>query len=119
MAYKVLISDEALGDLDAIAGFVKERGSPDAAGKWLRGIFEAIGSLSVMPSRCPLAPEAADVGAPVRLLLHGRRNRMFHIFFLVVDSKPERSVRVLHVRHWARSPLTAEHLAAWLGELRP
>ncbi|HNY41350.1 MAG TPA: type II toxin-antitoxin system RelE/ParE family toxin, partial [Bryobacteraceae bacterium] len=91
MAYEVLVSDEALGDLDAIVGFIKEQGSPDAARNWLQSILETIGSLSVMPSRCPLAPEAADLGDPVRLLLHGRRNRMFQIFFLIVESKASRT----------------------------
>ena len=57
MAYRVLISDEALGDLDAITGFIKEHGSPDAARKWLQGVLDTIGSLSVMPERCLLAPK--------------------------------------------------------------
>lgn len=100
MSYQVLISDEARGDLDAVAGFIKEDGSADAARKWLQGIFEAIRSLSTMPSRCSLAPETAGVGLPVRLPLHGGRNRMFHIYLLINDSKEERSVRVLHVRDW-------------------
>lgn len=118
MAYRVLISDEALSDLDSITGFIKEHGSADLARKWLQGVLEAIGALSSMPERCSLAPEAADVGAPVRLLLHGRRNRAFQIFFLIVESKKDPSVRVLHVRHWARRPLAADDLAQWLGGIQ-
>lgn len=73
-------------------GFPEEYESEDVARKWLQGVLETIGPLSAMPGRCSLAPEAADVGCPVRMLPHGRRDRAFQIFFLIVESKADPSI---------------------------
>jgi hypothetical protein len=64
-----------------------------------------------MPARCPLAPESEDLGAEIRLLLHGRKNRAYKIYFRI-HQKTDSSgtVEVFHVRHWERKPLTNEEL---------
>ena len=71
----------------------------------------AIETLKEMPGRCPLAPEAEDLEDDVRLLLHGRKNRAYKIYFKI-HQKTESggSVQVFHVRHWARKPLPNEEL---------
>lgn len=59
-----------------------------------------------MPGRCPLAPEAEELGDEVRLLLHGRKNRAYKIYFKIHQkTESSGSVQVFHVRHWARKPL--------------
>ncbi len=64
-----------------------------------------------MPARCPLAPEAEELGDDVRLLLHGKRNRAYKIYFKINQTTESSGwVRVFHVRHWARKPLTNEDL---------
>ena len=58
-----------------------------------------------------MAPEAEDLEDDVRLLLHGRKNRAYKIYFKI-HQKTESggSVQVFHVRHWARKLLTNEEL---------
>ena len=111
MGFEVQITDEAFGDLDAIAGFIKSQASIDIARKWFAGIIGTIETLGEMPARCALAPEAEDLQDEVRLLLHGRKNRAFKIYFKIhQETESSGSVIVFHVRHWARKPLTNEEL---------
>jgi len=65
--------------------------------------------LEIRRSRCWLFLWKSAAG-------HHPKTKSFRldVYFLIHGSKEERSVRVLHVRHWARGPLTEEHLAAWL-----
>lgn len=83
MAFEVLITDEAFADLNTITGFLKRQGSIDIARKWFEAIIAAIETLKEMPGRCPPAPEAEDLGDDVRLLLHGRKNRAYKIYFKI------------------------------------
>jgi plasmid stabilization system protein ParE len=111
MAFDVLITDEAFADLDAITDFIKHQASIDMARKWFGAIIVAIETLKEMPGRCPLAPEADELGDDVRFLLHGRRNRAYRIYFKIhQNTESGGSVQVFHVRHWARKPLTNEEL---------
>ena len=75
MGFEVLITDEAFGDLDSMTGFIRSQATAGIARKWLTSILTVIGTLEEMPSRCPLAPEAEELGDIVRLLLHGKKNR--------------------------------------------
>ncbi len=61
-----------------------------------------------MPGRRPLAPESEALDAEVRVLLHGKRNRRYKIYFAIHSDT--QTVRVFHIRHWARKPLDADEL---------
>ena len=111
MGFEVQITDEAFGDLDAIADFIKRQANFDIARKWFSGIVGTIETLGEMPARCALAPEAEDLQDEIRLLLHGRKNRAYRIYFKIYqETESSGSVIVFHVRHWARKPLTDEEL---------
>ena len=119
MAFEVLITDEAFADLDAITGFIKHRASVDVARKWFGAIIGTIETLKEMPARCTLAPEAEEAGEEVRLLLHGMKNRAYKIYFKIHEETASNgSVRVFHVRHWARKPLTNEELEELWNRVR-
>lgn len=109
MVFEVLVTDEALEDLAAITGFIRDNGSPLEANRWLEAIAGRIAGLRTMPERCPAAFAAYGLGAAVRVLHHGSRNRAYRIYFTIAR-RPRRVVRVLHIRHWARRPLTAADL---------
>jgi plasmid stabilization system protein ParE len=109
MVFEVLVSDEALADLAAITGFIRDNGSPLEANRWLEAIAGRIASLRSMPQRCPIAFAAYGLGVEVRVLHHGSRNRAYRIYFMIAG-RPKRVVRVLHVRHWARRPFAAGDL---------
>ena len=111
MAYDVLITNEAFADLDAITGFIIQESSLETARKWFAAIIAAIDTLREMPGRCPLIPESEELGAEVRLLLHGRKHRAYKIYFSIHhQAESTGSVRVFHIRHWARKPVDADEL---------
>jgi plasmid stabilization system protein ParE len=113
MAFRVEIQPQAFEDLDSIAGYIKTRSSFRAAEKWFNGMMDDIASLKEMPERCAVAPESEELESEVRILLHGRRNRTYKIYFSIDrKNKTEGVVSVFHIRHWARKPLIDEDLEA-------
>ena len=56
-------------------------------------------SLSFMPNRCPVAPEASFYpGTVVRQLIFGKHRLLFHVVE-PAENEAEGLVRVLHVLH--------------------
>jgi plasmid stabilization system protein ParE len=108
MAFRVEISPEALENLDTIATHIQQHGSFESAQRWLNGVVIAIRSLGEMPGRCPLADESDDLQTEVRLLLHGKRNRRYKVYFAIHHASA--TVRVFHIRHWARKPVEKSEL---------
>ena len=115
MAFRVEIAPQAFSDLDGIAAYIKVRGSNESARGWFNGIIGAIRALSDMPSRCPVAEESEAFGQQVHLLLHGRRNRTYKVYYSIHHET--RTVRVFHIRHWARKGLRADELQELMDEL--
>jgi hypothetical protein len=53
----------------------------------------------------------------VRLLLHGRKNRAYKIYFAIRYETPvSGTVSVFHVRHWARKAVSGYELQKMLNE---
>ena len=67
-----------------------------------------------MPSRCPVAEESEAFGQQVHLLLHGRRNRTYKVSYSIHEET--QTVRVFHIRHWARKGLRADELQDLMDE---
>jgi plasmid stabilization system protein ParE len=112
MGFNVEISPRAFRDLDELAAELKERSqSYTVARKWFLAVVNAIDSLAEMPERCPLVTETQDEVECVRLLLHGKRNRRYQIYYCVRKLSPSSgTVSVFHVRHWARKGLSEDEL---------
>ena len=107
MAYRVSLAAPA--ETDAHAAFERIReGAPMHAEKWLTGLFEAIFSLDELPARCPVIPEAKELGYPVRHLLYGKGRGVYRIIFHIRED--EQHVRVLRVWHGFRDAITAADL---------
>lgn len=113
MAFRVELAPRAFADLDSIAGYIRKRESFEAAEKWFNGILGAIESLGEMPQRCPVAEESRDLGREVRVLLFGRKNRTYRVFYAIHGT---RTVQVFHVRHWARRTPGGDEIEALLKE---
>ncbi len=65
-----------------------------------------------MPARCPVIPEADELGHPVRHLLYGRRTGVYRVIFDIQEVSEEGPrVRVLRIWHGARDAITAEDIA--------
>ena len=98
--YRLEISDIAQLEIDAAYLWLSGR-SPEAAYRWLLGLDRAISSLSVFPTRCPVAPEDEDfTNVTVRTHLYGKSRGVYRILFCVFEDN--REVRNLHVRHSVR-----------------
>ncbi|MGO9262558.1 MAG: type II toxin-antitoxin system RelE/ParE family toxin [Bryobacteraceae bacterium] len=105
MAYRVSLSAPA--EADAYAAFERIReAAPMHAGKWLTRLFAAIISLDAFPSRCPLIPEAEELGFPARHLLFGKGRGVYRIIFHVREE--EQHVRVLRIWHSSRDAITLD-----------
>ena len=107
MRFRVEITRNAEVDLERLYGWVVER-APHRGPAWFNGLEKAILSLDRHPNRCPIAPEGLDPAHLVRVLHYGRQPHVYRVFFTVDHA--ERAVRVVHVRHGARKPATADEL---------
>jgi plasmid stabilization system protein ParE len=104
--YRVIIQPPALDDLDAAYRWIRER-APEAAARWFNGFADALNSLAEFPDRCGLAPENDAFEPEIRQLLYGRKSGIYRVIFTITG----REVRVLHIRHAARTALSADDLA--------
>jgi plasmid stabilization system protein ParE len=112
MAYKVRLTARAEEDANAAFEGIRDA-APDSAARWLRGLFAAIMSLESMPARCPVIPEADELGRSVRHLLYGKRTSVYRIIFDIQEMSEEGPrVRVLRIWHGARAPIAAEDIAS-------
>jgi plasmid stabilization system protein ParE len=120
MAFNVEISPRAFRDLDELATDLKERSQSYAvARKWFLAVLGAIDSLAEIPERRPVVTEAQDEIERVRLLLHGKRNRQYRIYYCVRKrSTSSGTVSVFHVRHWARRGPSEDELREFIDELQ-
>lgn len=108
MAYRVSLTAPA--EADAYAAFERIRAAaPRHAEKWLIRLFQAIFSLRTFPARCPLIPEARELGYPVRHLLFGKGNGVYRIIFHVQEDKQH--VRVLRIWHASRDAISIADVA--------
>ena len=104
MAYRVSLSAPA--EADGYAAFERIRAAaPMHAEKWLATLFEAIFSLDKSPARCPVIPEAKELGYPARHLLTGKGTGVYRIIFHIQEE--QQHVRVLRIWHASRDALTA------------
>jgi len=107
MDFRVEVTARAFDEINAIADYIRQRGSFESAEKWLAGIEQSLSNLKYMAGIHPVVGESAEVGDKFYILLHGSKNRRYKIFYWI-DTR-SRVVHVMHVRHWARkSPTAAE-----------
>ena len=116
MAFRVEISPRTFNDLDEIAEYIKQRSSFEQAEKWFNGIIAAIRSLEHSPHRYHVTEESEELGQEVRVLLYGKRNRRYKVYYSVQETAPSTgTLRVFHVRHWARRSLDPDQLRKLMG----
>jgi plasmid stabilization system protein ParE len=110
MAYRVEISSAA--EFDAYTAYERIREvAPVRAEKWLAGLFAAIATLGDMPGRCPVIPEARELGHEARHLLYGRRTGTYRIIFDTRgDGAGGPTVVVLRIWHSSRHELSASDI---------
>jgi plasmid stabilization system protein ParE len=93
--HRVILTAEALSDLEGIALYIRQH-SPQNAATVAERILDAIDSLAFMPRRFRRVGRSNKRGSPV----HAMVVRPFIIYFRVEDSPP--TVHILKVRHGRR-----------------
>lgn len=88
--YRVEITRSAERDAFGIFDYIW-RDSPSRATQWFAEVERQIGTLSQLPKRCPVIPEADDIGVEYRHLIWGCYRTIFRI-----EGGTVWIVRVLH-----------------------
>lgn len=101
MKYAVSSTHEADANIEEAFRYIYER-SPLSATRWLRGIYQAIDTLEILPRRCAVAPESEILGEELRHYIY----KLHRIIFRIEEKA--KIVRIVHVRHSARLPLGQE-----------
>jgi plasmid stabilization system protein ParE len=101
MQYLVSLTDRALRDMELVYEFV-QADSSERAFAWFDDLAEAIHRLERYPERGAVTPESKKL----RHLLFGKKPTTYRIIYTV--DKRHAAVRVLHIRHGARAPLSSE-----------
>ena len=107
MSYRTEFTDVADMEVQNILLWLMGE-APERVEAWQQGLEDAVLSLSLLPSRCPFAPENAAFSVPVHQLLYGA----YRILFTLVDTDDDGSsdtVRILHIRHGALRYLGEEN----------
>lgn len=76
--YRVDVTRTAERDIVAIHTRIA-RDNPDAATRWLDTVQRNIGSLEEWPRRCPVIPEAEDLGVEYRHFINGAYRTIFRV----------------------------------------
>jgi plasmid stabilization system protein ParE len=103
MAFRVLVSRRAGQDIDEGTSFIA-RDSAQESSRWLQELQELILTLSEMPGKFSLIPEAADLKRPLRSVRHYSHR----VIFLIDEAT--NAVLVVRVFHMARKPLSKKDL---------
>lgn len=108
--YAIRITGPAAADVEEAAASLSSLVGDGPTDDWEDGFYEAIRTLSRMPSKHPLAErESRHFGLPVRVLLYKRHpaGAAYRVLFTVVEGASDPPfVRLLHIRHGARRPIT-------------
>ena len=106
LAYRIEITLPARGDARAYAAFIRdEHRSPEAARRWLDGLYSAIAELADAPNRFAVIPEAEEPGFPYRAFVYHSHRVVYAVH------EAEGRVMIHRIYHGARRPLTAQELS--------
>jgi plasmid stabilization system protein ParE len=105
MSFQVEISSVAKAEADAAFLQISQLTSVPQGKAWYSGLLTAIDSLSVMPSRCPLARENQYFSQEIRQLLYGRGKNTYRVLFTILDSETISTVRILRIRYGSQQTI--------------
>lgn len=112
--YAIRFTNRARSDIDAAHARFSELSGEEIAEEWQAGLFEAAASLAFAPRRQQIVPESAYFRGEVRQLLYRRTPAApaYRLLFVIVESELDALfVRIVHVRHAARRPITRTEAA--------
>ena len=107
MKYRVVLSPQAAGELEAAAQWWAEHRNEEQARRWYAGFSDAIFTLRQSPERCTLAAEDEEFPYEIRELHYGLSRRPTHraVFTIIADS-----VVILTVRHASQDRISPDDI---------
>lgn len=106
MAFRVVITDKAEADVEAILRWFSSQNAIEAGGRWFAQLTARLKTLEQNPERCSLASEAAEVGEEIRQSLLGRHRFKYRLLFRITG----KTVQILRVWHSSRDAITRKEL---------
>ena len=107
MACRVVLTDRAEADVEAVLKWFRDQQATEAAGRWYAQLLAKLETLETHPGRCSIAAESEELGQEIRELLLGRRRYKYRILFKISGNK----VIILRVWHGSRDCITREDLS--------
>jgi len=80
----------AQSDVRTIHDYIAQQ-APDTADAWIQDLERQIQALEQLPARCPVIPEASELGREYRHLIYGSYRTVFR-----VEGRVVWIVRILH-----------------------
>ena len=107
--YRIIVTEGAEAEIQDVFLNLLLR-SPEAAGRFQKGMDAAILSLSQMPARCPTARENGMIDRPIRQLIYHHSKSIYRIIFTVFEESEDAPafVRILRIRHGAQEVLGSQ-----------
>lgn len=109
MKWAIRLTRLARADIAAAWMHFSQSSSEEVADAWQEGLETEITRLSLFPTSLPVAEENAFFFKTTYRLLYRRTRRgpAYQIFFILQTSPDDApTVRVMHIRHAARAPMT-------------
>lgn len=106
MAYRVLLTAKAEGDVAIVLAWFRDQQATAAGGRWLAGLQARIDTLATNAERCNVAPESEEIGEEIRELIYGKGRFKHRLMFCIVD----RTVHILRVWHSSRDAITRDDM---------
>ena len=94
MKYTVVVQPAAEAEIEAAYLYLAAEASPEIAISWFNALDAAVGTLTELPRRCPMAPEDRSFEAEIRNLMIPP----YRVLFTLTTKE----VHLLHIRHMSR-----------------
>lgn len=114
VVYAIRLTAPAIEDIEQAVTYLAESAGAKIAEEWQAGLFEAVRKIATFPRSNSLAPENRYLTGEIRQFVYRRRPESvaYRILFTLVEEDPDPPfVRILHIRHGARRPMTRNEAA--------
>ena len=109
VVWAIRLTERAQADLADAWRYIAGTAGEEIADSWQSGLKSELSTLAQFPERTPVAKESRFFSQPVHKSLYRRTPRgpaYFILFMLETAPEDPPTVRVKHIRHGARGPMT-------------
>jgi len=114
VVYPIRLTAPAIEDIEQAVTYLSESAGEIIAEEWQTGLFEVLRKIATFPRSNNLARENRYLSGEIRQIVYRRRPGAvaYRVLFTLVEKEDDPPfVRVLHIRHGARRPMTRSEAA--------